>query len=483
MAVCTATLDAVEADGCSFWRRRFLDFFDSPAWVPTGKRFNDNAKFRDAYKQRQGVLHVIDVKSQKLGVKPQLQFGLGIRGNEKNALAVLKDLIKGEAPHNYLQTMRQCANMITEAHNKNKTTKAGINYESKNIAHLIKFVGKTNLIQIVGCDSNRFAAQTATPLPAHVGLLYTIQCLLAPALLSFDDWHVDHHYGFPYAQSMVYANNVTTPIIFGPSGLDVNMQWLLRNIQYWRCHLIHEGEVLRPAFEALKELDRPHWWVSELSQGTQPLGGKWKGSYAFVDREEIDMIRGGLHHEEAILDQLNGEEDPDHAFQELNLNASDESQRSWPPVFESHLQSLTMPASRARTRAQRSSNADSESNPINFATQSLRFQGGGQDSSENFFADGWLNPLPPQHGIPGWQRITMMKYFVENGNIDMDALWAYEGIMLPGGRLMVGRWWCPSDGYGQRMYSGPFILWNVDKDEEFGVAPPAEPVEKAGGDA
>jgi hypothetical protein len=48
-----------------------------------------------------------------------------------------------------------------------------------------------------------------------------------------------------------------------------------------------------------------------------------------------------------------------------------------------------------------------------------------------------------------------------DGSIDMEALWAYEGLMLPGGKIMIGRWWCPTDGNGSGMYSGPFILWNV----------------------
>lgn len=60
-----------------------------------------------------------------------------------------------------------------------------------------------------------------------------------------------------------------------------------------------------------------------------------------------------------------------------------------------------------------------------------------------------------------------MKYFREaDGAIDLENLWAYEGIVLPGGKIMVGRWWCPSDGEGDRMYSGPFILWNVQRSPE-----------------
>ena len=60
--------------------------------------------------------------------------------------------------------------------------------------------------------------------------------------------------------------------------------------------------------------------------------------------------------------------------------------------------------------------------------------------------------------------MTMMKYFQDptTGAIDQGALWAYEGVVLPGGQIMLGRWWSPADGLGNQMYSGPFILWCVD---------------------
>ena len=44
--------------------------------------------------------------------------------------------------------------------------------------------------------------------------------------------------------------------------------------------------------------------------------------------------------------------------------------------------------------------------------------------------------------------MTMMKYFDDDTDptgIDLNALWAYEGVVLPGGQIAVGRWWSPSE--------------------------------------
>lgn len=47
--------------------------------------------------------------------------------------------------------------------------------------------------------------------------------------------------------------------------------------------------------------------------------------------------------------------------------------------------------------------------------------------------------------------------------IDPDALWAYEGVVLPGGQVIVGRWWSADATHDrENMYSGPFILWNTE---------------------
>ena len=84
----------------------------------------------------------------------------------------------------------------------------------------------------------------------------------------------------------------------------------------------------------------------------------------------------------------------------------------------------------------------------------IRFDGSGEDLHDDFFTTGWLNALPPQCDIPGWQRITFMKYFEDDFNtVSRDNLWAYEGVVLPGGRIILGRWWYAS--VSARVYYTP----------------------------
>jgi hypothetical protein len=91
--------------------------------------------------------------------------------------------------------------------------------------------------------------------------------------------------------------------------------------------------------------------------------------------------------------------------------------------------------------------------------QSIRLSGYGLDSEDDFFASGWLNPLAPQNGIPGWQRVTFMKHFVDDlDNILDDDLWAYEGVVLPGGRMMFGRWWYASPDPADPLYVSTSVL-------------------------
>ena len=84
---------------------------------------------------------------------------------------------------------------------------------------------------------------------------------------------------------------------------------------------------------------------------------------------------------------------------------------------------------------------------------------------------GTIHAIPPQMGIPGWQRVSFMRYDLAAGfmltNLHNDNdlaeklnyLCCYEGVVLPGGKIMMGRWWSPLD---PDLFSGPFIYWAVE---------------------
>lgn len=104
----------------------------------------------------------------------------------------------------------------------------------------------------------------------------------------------------------------------------------------------------------------------------------------------------------------------------------------------------------------------------------INFGGSGYDR-DHFHCAGHLHALPPQQGIPGWQHITLMKYGLdEHGFYDPGSCWAYEGIVLPGRQMILGRWWSPLHSGGDDDICGPFIFWNVRKADGDGALPTPE---------
>ena len=95
--ICKSTHDAVDADACSFWRRRFKQTFESANLKLTGRRNEDGEKYRTEYQTRKKVLHVIDPVFQMAGKLPKLQFEIGTTAKEREALRVLRDLIVGKS--------------------------------------------------------------------------------------------------------------------------------------------------------------------------------------------------------------------------------------------------------------------------------------------------------------------------------------------------------------------------------------------------
>lgn len=112
--------------------------------------------------------------------------------------------------------------------------------------------------------------------------------------------------------------------------------------------------------------------------------------------------------------------------------------------------------------------------------------------SPSYLVRGFLEPVPsPQGGIPGWSRICFviydanrdfLKLVLSSNDIDenetdrtfleedwppidlhMDFHWifGYEGIMLPGGRIILGQWIDMARVDEDQCSRGPFIFWDV----------------------
>lgn len=76
---------------------------------------------------------------------------------------------------------------------------------------------------------------------------------------------------------------------------------------------------------------------------------------------------------------------------------------------------------------------------------------------------GRVHGLPPQQGIPGFQRTSFLRF--QEGDPELQQIWGYEGLICPGNNVIVGRWWHIIPGVQVAPvdeYSGPFVFWNVD---------------------
>ncbi|KAF2271401.1 uncharacterized protein EI97DRAFT_283724 [Westerdykella ornata] len=303
---------------------------------------------------------------------------------------------------------------------------------------------------------------------------YAIQLMCAQLLFNFDP----PRYGllsFEDSQQMVYSHMRDEPIFRGSGNVEINMRWVMHCFSFFHRHMISDSDdTLRSLMQELEAPQSPSAWQGPLVDGPYELSRSWKGTYSYLELHELEQIRAIAqarrsnrmedYDNDIFIDK---NIDTDSAIQELELRSLDEGQIPWPHEFETRLHSRRQTVS-PRTRAQQK-RAGADTCP-----KSIRIQGEGVDAKDEFHASGWINPLAPQYGIKGWQRITMMKHFnPDYSQVDTDDLWAYEGVVLPGGRIILGRWWNASPDPNHPDYgcnSGPFIWWAVDYLDSVSVA-------------
>ncbi|KAF1989443.1 hypothetical protein K402DRAFT_452164 [Aulographum hederae CBS 113979] len=484
-SICRSTQAAVDERGCYVWSDAFARNFDREP----GLR---GEKLKQMYQTRRKRL------------RKGANFRMGYGNREQQILYILRDLI---------------------CNSNSAATKDG--EDSPNYRTLARFVVNHDILRQF-CKhqthffetTNRFRGHnvaTSKPQALLLAVQITLSAFtfsLAPEM-SFKTW------SFGESQRRAYGDIQRDQVV---QGNVVNLSWVAHVINFFKNHMCNPTD--QTMFDAYSELpteEQPSGWTEKLKNGAGNLGTYWKGTYAYLERNEMADIRSSsvLDDQDEIYTDKNIDGGA-RAIQTLTLEFPEKKSDftfPWPRQFEQILKSITPPPSTGfpRTRAQHqrfdgpnssptqlhtppatpssrpyidprnpraasrtpsphASRRNSPTSPTTpgansnsaidtFINSNVRFQGKGWDE-ENFYSTGWLNALPSQQGIPGWQRMTMMKYFImEDGTFDNEALWAYEGVVLPGGKIIVGRWWAPSEVDMAPLYSGPFILWNVDKSE------------------
>lgn len=322
---------------------------------------------------------------------------------------------------------------------------------------VLRFEGSAKQSPTLG--SRRGFANTRNYSNTPIRLMQIVQVMCAPMLLRVKKSLGLVYLGFNESQQVVYNTPEQAPLLKGIHGMGVNMEYVLHNINFWKHHMLRPEEAtLYRAFSELSKQDRPRWWSSQLKQGVSNLGKNWKGCYAYISPHDLGFLR---YEDAEALDCFGGEEDG-YEFQNLTLNlVHDNKDIVWPETFEEYIPTGMLPTRAPRTRAQK--RARGPGSIAAHRPQNFSFAGDGEDTGEEFMASGWLSALPEQEGVPGWQRMTMMKYFKNtDGSMDELSLWAYEGVVLPGGQMIIGRWWSPINYGDDELYSGPFLFWCVD---------------------
>ncbi|KAK8156402.1 hypothetical protein IWX90DRAFT_486658 [Phyllosticta citrichinensis] len=431
-ASCRRARDSID-DQDSFWHKRFGMVYDHNRRLAYGPGINTS--LRKAYQVRKDVL------------RDGVCFSKGKTKKERDAIAVLIDMIRESFEGGYFD-------------DANGLTSCG------NLKEICSFAKRSNLLDSIFCGRSKMTHNGKVVDFRLNQDLVAIQLMLAPLILNPKDYR--RPLNFADSQKVVYSNDGLMTM-WKNGTLELNLEWLLHMLNFFKFHMVGDDNTLKDPMSELDSKQMPQFWKRKLTNAPMPLGRRWMGTYAYLDREEMVQLRRGNVDRNLFMDK-----NVDHgegAIQTLRIDFDGPMDFEWPELFEDHLESQTLPPPHTHSRVQHRAHTDHDgeaSRSTNDGFKSHRFQARGFDD-EDFFGTGWVNQLPAQRGIPGWQRITMMKYFKDDeddGGFDTTALWAYEGVVLPGGQVILGRWWSPEVGVpDEEKYSGPFIFWNVDESD------------------
>ncbi|KAK9471293.1 uncharacterized protein V1510DRAFT_368202 [Dipodascopsis tothii] len=91
----------------------------------------------------------------------------------------------------------------------------------------------------------------------------------------------------------------------------------------------------------------------------------------------------------------------------------------------------------------------------------VSFSGRGRDRFD-YTTNIIVSPLKPVFGLPGLARVSMRKEYVRSeasADEDDEVIWEYNGIYVPGPKIILGRWRDGSEQDGVRAVEGPFVFF------------------------
>lgn len=149
-----------------------------------------------------------------------------------------------------------------------------------------------------------------------------------------------HVFAIEQLQRAAYAATNKAPIYEGLNQTEINMEWVMKCLDFFRYHMMNtETVTLGDAMEDLSVLQKPTAWQQSLKNGTVPLSRHWKGTYSFLDPNEQRKLRC-----------LSDDDDSDVYFSDKNIDEGKIQVRRGRCTSSSH-GSLTWLVSRAQLRS------------------------------------------------------------------------------------------------------------------------------------
>ncbi|OKL58892.1 hypothetical protein UA08_05778 [Talaromyces atroroseus] len=322
---------------------------------------------------------------------------------------------------------------------------------SKNMLKIAEAVRKTNFLNrpMVWEDGQR-----SNPNPSD--LFCSIQLCLTHLCLNSHDARPCLRSNYDIAQVYAYQDLIREPLV--QMG-DVKLETLLHIRNFWQRHLLSSREQTFVS-SYLDTEPKPKAWNRPLEQVEIPTGC-WTGYYSCIHPHPstVEILQ-----EEQTCAGPESEHEAIKMF--LTMKTIDKEPLPWSNIFD---ETFLM----------------TELHPRTFFAGTQGFY---ITDTVLYRVRGFWEAIPkPQGQIPGWVRICFISYIryghdggeviddaeEENWNPnlyeDFDCVYGFEGVLLPGGKIMLGHYFDMLGEDHPGSERGPCIYWEDSKDKDLGM--------------